>query len=54
MLEDDARIAIPCPDCDHETEKTVKWLRRYQTMTCRNCGATIVLQTDQLLQTVEQ
>lgn len=34
MLEDDARIAIPCPDCDHETEKTVKWLRRV-TRLCR-------------------
>ncbi len=48
------KIAIPCPDCGTETEKTVRWLRRYQTMKCQNCGAVIVLQVEEILSAVRE
>ncbi len=44
MLEDDARISIPCPACGHKSEKTVRWLK--QSLTRRDYN---VVMDDQLL-----
>lgn len=46
---DDAEIEIPCTGCSQKTAKTVRWLKSNNQFVCSGCGATINLDSDQLI-----
>lgn len=37
---DQNTIAIPCPNCGHETKKSLGWLQEHSDFTCAECGLT--------------
>lgn len=46
-----AEIGIPCPECGHETSKTIAWIKAHDEMVCEgpDCGRTIHLERENLL-----
>ena len=44
-----AEIGVPCPECGHETNKTIAWLKSHNEMTCGGCGKTVAVDSKGLL-----
>lgn len=42
MLNRDARIGIPCPECGHKIEERIGRLKEKPDLTCPECGTTFV------------
>ncbi|WP_043316611.1 hypothetical protein [Microbulbifer sp. HZ11] len=49
----DAEISVPCPQCSHETVKTIGWLKTQNQLTCL-CGATIMVDAKEALSEIRQ
>ncbi len=49
----DHKIVFQCPECMHEMQQTVGWLKANHNITCPGCGTTIRLNPDKLLESVE-
>lgn len=47
-LFDKAEIAIPCPQCGHESKKTIGWMKSHENMQCPGCGSVITLDSAEL------
>lgn len=43
-----ALIAIPCPQCEHKTKKTIAWIKAHHDFACVGCGVTITLDKEGL------
>ena len=52
-LFDNAELAIPCPQCGHEAEKTIGWLKSHEQMTSPGCGSVIALDSAELKKGIE-
>ncbi len=50
---DQQEIDIPCPQCGHESSKSVRWLQANERFTCA-CGAVIVLEHEQFRAGIKQ
>ena len=45
---DDREISVICQACQHESKKSVDWLRRHTELRCRACGAFVILFSNNL------
>ncbi|MDP2322539.1 MAG: hypothetical protein Q8N51_00725 [Gammaproteobacteria bacterium] len=45
-LFDDTLLSLPCPNCGHETPKTIGWLKTHDEYTCA-CGGLIKLDLEE-------
>ncbi|PZR89899.1 MAG: hypothetical protein DLM68_05360, partial [Hyphomicrobiales bacterium] len=43
---DDAVIGFLCPQCAHETKKTITWIKANDTLSCEGCGDVIPFERD--------
>ncbi len=46
MLNKDAKIEIPCPQCGHKFQATLGQVEKGEKVICPNCKSTIVLKDD--------
>lgn len=42
-------VGVRCPRCDHKNTRTIGWIKSHKAMTCGGCGATIKLDSPQLV-----
>jgi predicted RNA-binding Zn-ribbon protein involved in translation (DUF1610 family) len=52
-LPEDGKVRLPCPNCGHETTKTIEWVKGHTHFVCETCGATVSLDSEQLQQVIE-
>lgn len=43
-----AKISIPCPECGHKTNKTLRWIKAHSQYTCAGCRKTVNLDSKDL------
>jgi transcription elongation factor Elf1 len=53
-LFDDKNVTFKCPKCGHEIRETIGWLKSHESMSCSGCGATIHLDTKELVSGAEK
>ena len=51
---DQGKVAIPCPNCGHKTEKTVQWLKARNKFTCAECSRIVEVDRDQFLAEIKR
>jgi transcription elongation factor Elf1 len=49
IVFDNTEIEIPCSGCGQKTAKTVGWLKANGQFVCSGCGATINVDSEQLI-----
>lgn len=45
-------VAIRCPKCGHESEKSIGWIKTHENFIC-SCGVEILLKSDEFIRKID-
>ena len=51
---DHSELTLACPNCGHQVQKSIGWLKRNDQFVCLGCRETVSLETDDLFRELKE